>query len=217
MLQLHRQTKMAAREEGSGAKPPGIEPAQDIEALDLSVMSEHLKWTGGNVMNTHFAPGGKKGIISRFTNKSTTLTYAVVLLPVLVLELVVNSAAFHCPSKTHQMVGRCWLYLPALIIFLVSLLLVVDIRDVYKRCLVRDFCHFGFFCHHTFPTIVRSFVGASVWLWAAFWQEDYYVCSVAGQDPQEKGAPMNTLLYNVRRCGLWRFFMELFQGLRDIK
>lgn len=78
LLKLHRQTKMSAREEGSGAKPPGIEPTQDIEALDLSVMPEHLKWTGGNVMNTQSAPGGKKGIISRFTNKNTTLTYVVV-------------------------------------------------------------------------------------------------------------------------------------------
>lgn len=109
------------------------------------------------------------------------------------LELVLNSAAFRCPSKTNQMVGSCWLYLPAFIIVFVSSLLVVDIRDVCERCLVRDYCHFGFFCHVTFPTIVKWLVGVSVWLWAAFWQEDYYVCSVAGQDPQERGASVTNL------------------------
>lgn len=109
------------------------------------------------------------------------------------LELVLNSAAFRYPSKTNQMVGSCWLYLPAFIIVFVSSLLVVDIRDVCERCLVRDYCHFGFFCHVTFPTIVKWLVGVSVWLWAAFWQEDYYVCSVAGQDPQERGASVTNL------------------------
>lgn len=137
------------------------------------------------ITKTLSAAGGRPAIPGIITNNKITLKNMVISLAVLGLEVLLYSEVFDCPAKHHEIYALSWLCAPPAIIFFVNLLIIGDIWKLSDRCLVRDYYHFGYFCGHTVPSIVKAMAGASVWLILAFYRKDYYVCAEVGPDIRE--------------------------------
>ncbi|XP_031566385.1 calcium homeostasis modulator protein 5-like [Actinia tenebrosa] len=133
-------------------------------------------------------------------DNTATLRNIIATLFVFAFQALVTTAdLFKCPSKGNASYGCMFIFVPALVLFLISLLLSESFKKVSQGCcytvdpskqIVRKYCPCSrprWCCNKEMLTVFfYSFMAGCLWIFWALLQKGYYTCAVFGNEDQLK-------------------------------
>ena len=129
-----------------------------------------------------------KTITEFLSNNQTTLTNLVLSGITVGFNVLLNSEIFDCPVKKYENYGFLFLFVPFVILFFASILVVVW-NPRFKLC--SEACRSWKDCkcikcfRVTTTSVTRVLVAPIVWLIVSFAETDYYVCAKVGPGPDK--------------------------------